>query len=176
MLDDDREPKPVVPIATTPGQGDHSVAMRSVNDFRIRHHNICADASQLPITAACTTQLWEALWCALMNKHLWLIGKCISRAARCSPTSLLYYRVLAACPSSGAHFSLNRLRCERLVPSLLHPLQQHSWLFNHFLYPLLPSVLFYFLVLTIQKIWLLEALKLLALWKYAFKAHFARCL
>lgn len=147
--------------------------MWSVNDFRIRHQNICTDASQLPITAACTTQLWRALWCALMNKHLWLIGKCISRAPCCSPPSLLYYRVLATCPPSGAHFPLNRLRCEKLMPPLLHPLQQHSWLCNHFLYPLLPSVLFYFLVLTIQKIWLLEALKLLALWRYAFKAHFA---
>ena len=79
MLDDYKGPKPVVTVDATPGQGDHSAGMWSVNNFRIRHQNICSDASQLPITAACTTQLPKALWYALMNKHLWLIGKCISR-------------------------------------------------------------------------------------------------
>lgn len=86
MVNDYKGPKPGVTVTTTPGQGDHSVGMWSVNNFRIRHQNICTDASQLPITAACTTQLPKALWYALMNKHLWLIGKCISRVACCSPT------------------------------------------------------------------------------------------
>lgn len=70
MLYDYKGPKPVVTANTTPGQRDHSVEIWSVNNFRIRHQNICTDASQLPITAACTTQLPKALWYALMNKHL----------------------------------------------------------------------------------------------------------
>lgn len=142
MLDEDKGSKPAVATATTPGQGTVGWQCGGWAISGLLHQNICTDASQLPITAACTTRLWKALWCALMNKHLWLIGKCISRAPCCSPTSLLYYRGLAACPPSGAHLPVNRLRCERLTPSLLHPLQQHSWLFNHFPYPLRPSVLF----------------------------------
>lgn len=70
MLDDYKGPKPVVTVDTTPGQRDPSVEMWSVNNFRIRHQNTRIDVSQLPITAACTTQLPKALWYALMNKHL----------------------------------------------------------------------------------------------------------
>lgn len=86
---------------------DHSVETWSINNFRIRHPSICIDASQWPITAACITRLPKALWYALMNKHLWLIGKCISRVPCCSPPCLLYYHFLASCPSSRAHLPLN---------------------------------------------------------------------
>lgn len=150
--------------------------MRSGNNFRIRHQNVCGDASQLPITAACTAQLPKALWCALMNKHLGLIGKCISRVPCCRPTQPLHYCVLASCPSSGARFPLNKTWMRSAASFLPPPVSTAQLIIQPFSLPFAAFYAFWGGLVPFKKIWLLETPKLLILWKYAFKPHFASSL
>lgn len=131
--------------------------MWNTNNLRMKHPNIHIHSCQLPITVAHTTQLPKALWYALMNKHLGLIGKCISSVPCCSPARLFYDDSLASCPSNGAdsfECCLDTIVWSAPSFTIFNNTAEDSTIFCH----LAAFCAFFF---PIQKLWLLEAPKLL---------------